>query len=120
MSLKELMQTILTMWRLLESLALLVVPQLLGVLAYFRLRKHHDFVAHLIGFLIPPVLFFYLSRVMLVSSAQEIQSRDGRVCGTYLGMMALMILFGTGIQTFFSLIAQVALHGRHRASTIPK
>jgi hypothetical protein len=94
------------------------VPQLLGVLAYFRVRKYHDFIAHIVGFLIPPALFFYLSRVMLISSVEE--SQGERVCGTYIGMMAIMILFGTGVQIFLSLIAQLVLHGRQRTSAIPR
>jgi hypothetical protein len=112
------MQTFLIMWRWLLLLSLLGVPQLLGVLAYFRVRKHDDVLAHVIGILIPPVLFFYLSEVVLNSSAREIQSRGERVCGTYLGMMAIMILFGTGAQLFFSFMAQLMLHGRHRTTTV--
>jgi hypothetical protein len=96
------------------------VPQLLGVLAYFRVRKYHDFIAHIVGFLIPPALFFYLSRVMLILSVEEIQSQGERVCGTHIGMMAIMILFGTGVQIFLSLIAQLVLHGRQRTSAIPR
>ena len=99
-------------------LSMLGVPQLLGILAYFRVRKHHDVLAHVIGILIPPILFFFLSQVMLNSSAREIQTKGERVCGTYLGMMAIMILFGTGVQMFFSLIAQLMLHGRHRTTTV--
>ena len=114
------MQTILTLWRLLQMFGMIGVPQLLGVLAYFRLRKYHDFLAHLTGFLIPPILFLYLSRVMFSSSVQEIQAQGERVCGTFAGMMVLMILFGTGIQIILSLPAQLWLHSRHRASAIQK
>ena len=112
------MQTVLTLWRLLEMFGMISVPQLLGVLVYFRIRKYQDFLAHFVGFLVPPILFFYLSRVMLIATAQEIQSSEGRVCGTFLGMMVIMILFGTGVQMFVSLIAQLMLHCRHRASHI--
>jgi hypothetical protein len=111
------MHTILIIWRLLLAFGFLGIPQLLGVLAYFRVAKYHHFLAHLIGFLIPPILFFYLARVMLVASVQEIQAQGESVCGTYIGMMAIAILLGTGGQMFFSLIAQLTLHGRHRMST---
>ena len=90
------------------------MPQLLGVLAYFQVRKRHDVLAHLVGVLIPPGVFFFLSQVMLGSSVREIQSQSERVCGTYIGMMILMILVGTGVQMFFGAIAQLALHVRHR------
>jgi len=88
------------------------------VLVYFRIRKHHDFLAHLVGFLFPPIIFFFLAQVMLGSSAREIQSQGERVCGTYLGMMGIMILLGTGTQMLFSAIAQLALHDRHRITTV--
>jgi len=94
------------------------VPQLLGVLVYFQLRKRHDILAHVIGFLLPPGLFFYLFYLDVSSSAQEIQSQGERVCGTYLGMMSIALLFGTGVQMFCSLIAQLALHARHGAINI--
>lgn len=107
-----------TTWSLLELFSLLSVPQLLGVLAYFRVRKHHDLLAHLAGFLIPPVVFFFLTQVMLGSSVREIESQSGRVCGTYIGMMSLMILVGTGMQMAFSVLAQLALHVRHRLISV--
>jgi hypothetical protein len=107
------MDTILDIWRWLQLLGVLIVPQLLGLLIYCRIRKHHDFLAHLAGFVIPPVLFFYLTRLFLLASAQEIQSQGERVCGTAAGMMALVVLFGTGLQLFFSLLTQLALHARH-------
>ena len=108
------MQTILVMWRLLLLLSLVGFPQLLGVLAYFRVRKHHDALAHAIGILVPPVLFFFLTHLMLSSSALEIESGGDRACGTFLGMMALAILFGTGVHLVFSVVSQLALHLRHR------
>lgn len=107
------MDTILEIWRLLQPLGVLIVPQLLGVLVYFRISKHHDFLAHLAGILLPPALFFYLTQVFLLASEQEIQSRGERVCGTAVGMMAIIVLFGTGLQLFFSLLTQLALHARH-------
>ena len=116
----QLMEMALTLWRLLQIFGILGVPLLLGVLAYFRLRKYHDFFAHLVSFLIPPVVFFYLSWVMLSASLQEIQARGERVCGLAAAMTGLLVLLGTGIQVVFSLIAQLVLHGRHRINHIPK
>ena len=98
-------------------LSLFAVPQLLGVLAYLRIKKYHDLLAHVAGVLIPPVSFFVLSQLMLDSSVREAATRDSTVCGTYLGMMALMILFATGVQILFSFLTQLALHIRHRKTT---
>jgi hypothetical protein len=114
------METILTIWRLLEVFGMLAVPLLLGVLGYFRLRKYHDFMAHLVGFIIPPCVFFCLAWVMLGASLQQVQARGERVCGLAAGMMGLMVLLGTGVQMFFSLMAQLILHGRHPKNNVAK
>ena len=115
------METIHAIWNLFLFFSVLGVPQLLGVLAYFRVRKYHDFIAHLLGFLLPPILFFYLAGVIILSpAAHEAESQGERVCGTFIGMMSLMILFGAGVQMFFSLIAQVMLHIRHGAGAASK
>ena len=108
------MQTLLGIWRLLSMLGFLVVPQLLGVLAYFTIRKYGHLLAHLVGFLLPPVLFFFLAQIMLSATVQEIQSDGERVCGTFVGMMAMAILFGTGVQVLLSLLAQFVLYTRSR------
>jgi hypothetical protein len=112
------MQTVLNIWKLVVLLGVLGVPQLLGVRGYFRLRKYHDFLAHLAGSLIPPVLFFFLARALLLSPEQETQAQGARACGTYLGMMVVAVLLGTGLQIAFSLIAQFILHARHSADAV--
>jgi hypothetical protein len=108
------MQTLLRIWRVLSMVGLLAVPQLLGVLAYFTCRKYSDLLAHLVGVLIPPVLFFFLAQIMLSASVHEIQSGGERVCGTFVGMTVLAILFGTGVQVFLSILAQFILYTRSR------
>ena len=100
-------------WSLLKLLSLLSVPQLLGVLAYYQVRKLNSVIAHLLGFLIPPGVFFFLAQAMLGSSVRAIEDQGTRVCGTYIGMMSLMLLFATGAQVLFSFIAQLALFAVH-------
>jgi len=115
------METLQTIWNLFAFLSLLAVPQLLGVLVYFRIRKHHDFLAHLAGFLLPPIIFFYLSGLIIISSPmREAESHGERICGTFIGMMSLMILFLTGVEIVSGLIVQIVLHGRHRTNSIVK
>ena len=115
------METLQIIWNLFLFFSILVVPQLLGVLVYFRIRKYHDFLAHLVGVLLPPIVFFYLSGGIFISSpAREAESQGERVCGTFVGMMVLFIFFLTGIERVFSLIAQVILHGKHQPVAISK
>ena len=113
------METLGTIWNLLLFLSLLGIPQFLGVLAYFRVRKYHDLSAHLIGVLLPPVSFFYLARAITISSAvQEAQARGEVVCGTFAGMMVIALLFGAGLQATFGLIVQLMLHARQRGGAV--
>ncbi len=113
------METVQIIWNLFSFFSILSVPQLLGVLVYFRIRKFHDSLAHLIGILLPPIVFFYLAGGIFISSpAREAQAHGERVCGTFVGMMILFIFFLTGIEIVFSIIAQVVLHGRHETAAI--
>ena len=114
------MESLHTLWNYFQFLSVLIVPQLLGVLAYFRFRRFH-LLAHVAGFLIPPLLFVYLAGVIVISSAaREAQARGDEVCGTFTGMMLLAILFGAGLQAACSLGAQITLHARHRAGAASK
>lgn len=114
------METLLILYRLFLMLGVLSGPQFLGVLAYRAIKKHDDFRAHLLGLLIPPVLFFCFSWVMLNSSIKSIEANGERACGTYAGMMSLGILFMTGLQAVFGIAVQVALHEKHRTDKIPR
>jgi hypothetical protein len=112
------MESVYVAWNLFMLFSLWAVPQLLGVLAYFRLRRRHDYLAHLAGFLMPPVLFFFLARIVLVYSYYKAHPDDR--CGGALIGTAFIILFGMATQLIFGLIAQLVLHGRHRAGAVLK
>lgn len=111
----EALQVILNLFML---FSLWAVPQLLGVLLYFRLRRRHNFLAHLAGFIIPPVLFFYLARIVLVYSYYK--AHPNELCGGALIGAAFIILFGTVAQLIFGMIIQLKLQGRYRASAMRK
>jgi hypothetical protein len=111
------MKLLSSIWDLLLLLGILGVPQLLGVLAYLRLRKYQAFLAHVLSFLIPPIIFFYFARMIFVSEAQHIQSQGGRVCGGFAGVAIITILLGTAAQIFFSILVQLVLHFRHQTNS---
>ena len=112
------MESIRALWNLFLFFSLLSVPQLLGVLAYFRIRQYQRFVAHLVGFLIPPILFFYFAWVDLVYLPQKIYAKEG--CGMAAVAAVFILLLGTGAQIIISLLAQLMLSVRHRASVVSK
>jgi hypothetical protein len=57
------MESILMLGRLLSFISLLVFPQLLGVLVYFRLTRLPNWIAVTLAALTPPLVFFFLSPV---------------------------------------------------------
>ena len=101
-------------------LGILGGPQLLGMLAYRRIKKRNDFAAHLLGLIIPPILFFSFSWARLLSSTASIEASGERVCGTYSGMMGLGIMFITCVQAVAAIVIQISLHEKHRTCVITK
>jgi hypothetical protein len=111
------MQTIRTGWNLFLFLSLLTVPQLLGILAYFRIRRFQNLLAHFVGFLIPPSLFFYLAWLFEIYLPSKAHVGNG--CGMWAIAALLIVLFGTSAQAACSLAAQLMLHFWHRPSAVP-
>ena len=112
------MESIRPIWNLFLLLSMLTMPQLLGVLAYFRIRRYQRFVAHLAGVLIPPILFFYFAWLHWVYLPQKEHANEG--CGMAGVAAAFIVLLGTGAQIFFSLVAQLILRARHKMSVVSK
>jgi hypothetical protein len=110
------METLHTIWNFFLFFSLLIMPQLLGVLTYFRLRRYKDFLGHAVGFLVPPFLYFFFSWLMFLYVPREALAKDG--CGMPALAAMFIILSGTIAQIFFSMITQLILHGRHRTQTI--
>jgi hypothetical protein len=110
------MESIRTVWQLFLFFSLISLPQLLGVLVYFRLRRFQKLLAHILGFLTPPGLFFYFSWLFWIYVPYQNHVFDGG-CGMPLLAASIMIFSGTGIQVVFSLLAQLMLGGRRRTKT---
>lgn len=108
------MESIRTIWNLFLLFSILTVPQLLGILAYFRIRKYQRLAAHILGFFIPPSLFFYFSWLFWVYLPQKAHPHEG--CGMAVAAAAILVLLGTCAQIVASLIAQIILRGRSKAA----
>ena len=93
--------------RLLFFAWILFVPQFLGVLVHYRMKRFPKF-AYLIGFLLTTILSFYLMVAVFVPKVQP----DERVCG--LGSMAMItsVLFFTFLQIIGGLFAQLWMRAR--------
>lgn len=102
-------ETVLTIWFLLKLFSLAVVPQLLGVLLYFRIRNFDKSLAHAGGVLIPPVSFLILSFIIGGAFFSRIPPEHWD-CGMAAGILGFFVLVVSVVQLFFSSLVQFALH----------
>jgi hypothetical protein len=104
------METLQTMWSFVSLFSIFAVPQLLGVLVYFRIRRFHRGLAHVAGFLLTTASFFCLFDFLLVYLPAK--AHPDEKCGLPLMAAILMLLGGTVITIFLSLTIQVILRKR--------
>jgi hypothetical protein len=79
------------------------LPQVVGFISYTLLKRHNDLVAHILGVIIPPVASFY-SVLFLVHPTLSSSPGKGEI----------LVLFGSFLHSFFSLLIQLAIHNRHK------
>ena len=97
-------------------LSTFVLPQLLGVLLYFRLKRFPRWLAHGLGVLAPTLLFFYLAPIFFFAGLREAQLRGEVTCGLPVMAATLLCLMGTVAQVFVGLTVQLYLHRRQSGS----
>ena len=108
------------MGRLIFFAWLLLFPQLLGVLLFFRLRRLPTWLARVLSAVAPSVTFVFLAPIFLFAGIREAQMRGER-CGMP-AFAALTMLFagtifeliiGLSVQIFISASSRTKLIGRH-------
>ena len=86
------------------------------MLVYYRLRRYHRFLAHLVGFLVAPVLTFYFVAMVFGQDLARMHAENGGKPGC--GMPALAAImatfFATGLQLVFSFVTQWTLYVRSK------
>ena len=92
------------LWRLLSLFSTFALPQLLGVLLYFRLVRFSRWLAFALGVLTPGLLFFYLAPSFFFAGLREATNNS---CGMPALGAAVMLLFGTAVQFVVALIVQL-------------
>lgn len=102
----------LVVWRLLLLFGTFALPQLLGLLLYFRLRRFPEWLAHVVGVLAPATLFFYLAPLFFFPDVHEAQLKDEIRCGMPALAGAFMILLGTAAEVFVALAVQLYMFSR--------
>jgi len=101
-------------WRLSLLFSTFALPQLLGVLLYFRLVRFSRWLAFALGLLAPAVLFFFLAPAYFVAGMREIDGGQPS-CGMPAVAAAFMILSGTVAQLIVGLVVQLRLLRRRRS-----
>jgi hypothetical protein len=86
-----------------------VLPQVLGVLLYFRFIRFSSWLAYILGVLTPAALFFYLAPSFFFAGLREAQLKGEVTCGMPAVAAAFMVLLGTASQVFVGLIVQLYL-----------
>ena len=84
-----------------------VLPQLLGVLLYFRLIRFSRWVAFTLGVLTPAALFFYLGPLFFFAGLREAQVKGEVTCGMPALAAAFFVLLGVAAQVFVALVVQL-------------
>jgi hypothetical protein len=103
------MQSAMALWTFLLLISTFALPQLLGVLLYFRLIRFSRWSAFTLGALTPGVLFFYLAPSFFFAGLREAQVKGEVTCGMPVLAAAIMVLLGTVAQVFVALIVQLYL-----------
>ena len=97
------------LWEL-SLFSLFAMPQLLGVLLYFRLGRLPRFLAFVLGVLVPTILFLYLGRIFFSAPLLEAAAKGEITCGGPVLSVAIVILTGTFVQFVAAFIIQLSLY----------
>lgn len=97
-------------WTLVSLVSVFVLPQLLGVLLYFRLIRFSKWLAFALGVLAPGVLFFVLGPAFFFAGLREAAARGEVIsCGMPAVAAGFMLLLGTGVQLIVAFFVQFGL-----------
>jgi surface polysaccharide O-acyltransferase-like enzyme len=103
-------------WRLFLLFSTFVLPQLLGLLLYFRLSRFPKWLAHAVGILAPAILFFYLSPHLFFSDLREAQRLKQEItCGMPALGALFMVVLGTAAEAFVGMVVQLYMFRRRNA-----
>lgn len=97
-----------TLWESVSLLSTFVLPQLLGVLLYFRLIKFSKWLAFALGVLAPAVVFFFVAQSFFFAGLREAAERGEPMgCGMPGVAAGLILLLGTGASLLVALFVQL-------------
>lgn len=110
------MDSLSNIWVLLLFLSTVVFPQLVAVLLHFQLVRRSRWLACALGFLVPPLLFFFLAPHFFLAGIREAERNGPVPCGNAAMAAAFVIFAGTIAQLIVALPIQVYLFRRLKRS----
>src|SRR5262245_30648567 len=100
------METLFIVWRLLVLAGILLFPQLLGILLYFRLSRVPRWVASIAAALAPAVFFFWCRPLLMIAEFQRAKPSGHAACGMPAMAPATPLVAGTVVQLIGGLFIQ--------------
>ena len=109
------METLLIVGRFVLLGSILIFPQLLGILFYYRLSRAPRWIAAIAAALLPAIVFFWLAPIFFFAGIREAYARgEGRGCGMPAIAAAFLFLAATVGQLLAGVFAQLVLSARRR------
>lgn len=96
-------------WKFMLLAGILVFPQLLGILLYFRLSRVPRWVAAIAAALAPAVFFFWFTRLLMIAGFQRAYPDGHAPCGMPALAAAFLLLAGTVAQLMGGVFTQIVL-----------
>lgn len=97
------------LWTFVSLVSTFALPQLLGVLLYFRLVRFSKWLAFALGVLTPAVVFYFVGPAFYFAPIREAAEKGPLGCGTPFVMAAYMVLAGTVASLLLAFFVQVGL-----------
>ena len=101
-------------WKFLLLGSVLIFPQLLGILLYFRLSRVPRWVAAIAAALAPAVFFFWFTRLLLIAEFHRANPGGRATCGMPALAAAFLLLAGTVVQLIGGVFTQSILAAARR------
>ncbi len=96
-------------WQFMLLAGILLFPQLLGILLYFRLSRVRRWVAAIAAALAPAVFFFWFTRLLMIAEFHRAYPDGHATCGMPAVAAAFLLLLGTGVQLIGGMFTQILL-----------
>ena len=102
------MESLFVAWRLFLLATLIIFPQLLGILLFFRLRRAPRWFAAIVAALTPALVFFWLERIFMIAELTKLYA-SGENCGMPVMGAVLLLFTGTAFHVVLGFFVQMLL-----------